>query len=547
MQRFAQLYETIQSTRSTRTKVAAMVEYFAEVPEADAAVAVFLLSGRRIKGMIKHAQLKDVVMQRTGLPDWLISASRQHVGDFAETVQLLTEGVSEQEVVAKPLHWYYEELSTWGSLMDIERTHQANKWLGELSGVPLMLVIKMLRGGLRVGVSERLVQQALAEWTRQPIEAIGQLMLGNWEPSVAFIQRLKRAGEFEAEMGPRPFCLAAPLEKTVETLGEVSDFQIEWKWDGIRAQLIHEPGKTQLWSRGEEYVTAQFPEVIQAAMQLPEPCILDGELLAWDVEAEQPRPFAALQRRLNLRKVSQAMLREVRIVFMVYDALQIGAEDVRKQPLEVRRTRMCSLLDGRATYIMKSELLTPHSWQAVAQLRQDALQNHAEGLMLKLKESAYTAGRKRGSWWKWKVDPLTVDCVLIGAELGSGRRATLYTDYTFAIRREGELVPIAKAYSGLTDAEIKTLDHWIRKHSIGKHGRMRTVEAQQVFELGFEGIARSKRHKSGMALRFPRILRWRDDKPVSEIDSVETLAVLLEEESEVESQPVSNEQLEFSI
>ncbi len=525
MKDFARLYDQIQSTRSTLEKVAAMQYYFANAPDEEAAVAIFLLSGRRIKRLITYTQLRDFVIQKSGLPGWLIHESHQHVGDFAETIQLLNPGVRSKGTRA--LSAYYKQLLDLQGASDYEKMLLVSEWFEQSSGLELMLLIKLLTGGMRVGVSEKLVAQAISEWTGQSVEAISQCLLGNWEPGPEFMDRLQTAESQLTQLSPRPFCLASPVpeDKPIENIGDASEFQIEWKWDGIRAQIIFDGNDALIWSRGEEYITEQFPEIALACKKLENPCILDGELIAWG--GDKPSSFSQLQKRLGRKKVSAANILEVPIAFIAYDLLQVSDEDCRPLALQERIRKLEALVGGIHPLLHVSKRHMLQSWQDVEALRAEAETQLAEGLMIKKLDSPYALGRKRGIWWKWKIDPKKIDVVMTGAELGHGRRANLFTDYTFSILHGEELLPIAKAYSGLTDDEIARLDSWIRKNTTGQYGNMRTVKPEQVFELAFEGIAESKRHKSGIALRFPRISRWRDDKTAKDIDTLETAKALL--------------------
>ena len=392
----------------------------------------------------------------------------------------------------------------------------------------LFVLNKLLTGGFRVGVSKLLVVRALAAVAGLPRATLSHRLMGTWRPDAAsFRALLAEQGGDDDRSRPYPFFLASPLEQAPAVLGERAAWLVEWKWDGIRGQLIRRRGEIFLWSRGEELITEGFPELIEAAARLPDGVVLDGEVLAW---AEQGvLPFAALQTRIGRERPSARVLAQAPAAFVAFDLLEEAGEDLRARPLAWRRARLEALLEGPCSRLRPSPLVAAGTWRELAALRAEARLRRVEGLMVKRLDSAYGTGRQRGAWWKWKVDPLTVDAVLVYAQAGSGRRANLFTDYTFAVWRGDELVPIAKAYSGLSDREILALDRWIRRHSVDRFGPVRQVRPEQVFELAFEGINPSPRHKSGLALRFPRILRWRTDKPAAAADRIEQVQALLPE------------------
>jgi DNA ligase-1 len=348
--------------------------------------------------------------------------------------------------------------------------------------------------------------------------------MGSWEPTAERFRRLLLEETGDADLSrPYPFFLAYALEGVVDDLGEPTTWQAEWKWDGIRAQLIRRGGSTYIWSRGEELVTERFPELAEAAALLPDGTVLDGEILPW--ASDGPLPFSQLQRRIGRKKLGPRILAEVPVVLVVYDLLESAGADVRALPLRERRAKLERLLGGGrfAGRFRLSPIVEASGWGDVRKAYGEAREQSSEGLMLKRLDAPYGVGRRKGPWWKWKVPPFTVDAVMIYAQAGHGRRASLYTDYTFAVWHEGELVPFAKAYSGLTDAEIRLLDSWIRRNTLERFGPVRAVVPEQVFELAFEGIQKSPRHRSGVAVRFPRIARWRTDKLAAEADSLETL------------------------
>jgi DNA ligase-1 len=529
VRRFARLFEELDQTTKTGAKVAAMVRYFADAPPADAAWAVHFLSGGRPKRLIGARRLADWAMKESDVPPWLFEESYHAVGDLAETIALLLPAAAVP--VDRPLHEWIEGvlLPLAGEAEDVQRRVVTRAWR-ELDGTERFVWNKLLTGGFRVGVSQSLVIRALAQASGIDEASVAHRLTGTWEPSAGAFERLLAPDTRDADISrPYPFFLAYALEGGPESLGEPAAWQVEWKWDGIRAQLIRRRGSTFLWSRGEESVAERFPELAEAAALLPDETVLDGEVLPW--MDDRPLPFAQLQRRIGRTSLGGKILAEVPVVLVVYDLLELGGEDLRARPLSERRARLEALLarvhaGGR---LRLSPTVEASRWADVHAGYARARELGAEGLMLKRRDAPYGVGRRRGSWWKWKVQPYTVDAVMVYAQAGHGRRASLHTDYTFAVWRDGELVPFAKAYSGLTDAEIRQLDAWIRRNTLEKFGPVRSVRAEQVFELAFEGIQASPRHKSGVAVRFPRILRWRTDKRPEDADTIETLRALMEQ------------------
>jgi DNA ligase-1 len=383
----------------------------------------------------------------------------------------------------------------------------------------------LLTGEFRVGVSHTLVVRALATAAGSEPTVIAARLMGDWSPTAEWFTTVTTTGRTEADASqPYPFHLASPLEGDPAALGDPSAWLVEWKWDGIRAQLIRRAGETWLWSRGEELITQRFPEIVAAATHLPDGTVLDGEVLAF--RDARPMPFSALQQRIGRQKQIAQVMRTVPVVFVTYDVLERDGRDIRQEPLHARRETLARLVAGDSVLRVSAEVAFS-TWDDLAQLRLQSRERGVEGFILKRRDSTYGVGRRKGAWWKWKIDPLTIDAVLMYAQPGNGRRASLLTDYTFGVWDEGRLVPVAKAYSGLSNAEIEEMDKWIRRHTIERHGPVRAVEPVQVFELGFEAIAPSTRHKSGIAVRFPRMLRRRTDKPAAEADTLETLRKLM--------------------
>lgn len=527
MNRFAALYDAIDASTGTLSKVAALTEYFASAPPADSAWTVAFLTGRRPKRLVRAPDLRKWAAEVAQIPDWLFEESYAQAGDLAETISLLVPDSRAQESTSFA-EWVEKRLLPLRSLdPELQRADLLRAW-SELSGTARFVYNKLLTGSFRVGVSDGLVVRALAASSGVDADVIAHRLMGQWEPSASWFESLVSATTSDADWSrPYPFFLAYALEAPPESLGARDAWQVEWKWDGIRAQVIKRRGREFLWSRGEDLLTGRFPEVEAAVSFLPDGTVLDGELLAW--QNGRPMPFSALQRRLNRKTVGKKLLAEVPVHLVVYDCLEADGVDVRIEPLHVRRAhveRIVSSLPSGAP-VTTSPLIVVDTWEQVAEARSLSRAEEAEGLMLKRLASAYGVGRRTGDWWKWKVAPLTVDAVLVYAQAGSGRRAGLFTDYTFAVWDGDVLVPFAKAYSGLTDAEIREVDRFVRAHTREKFGPVRTVEPKLVFELAFEGIQESSRHKSGIAVRFPRMARWRRDKPASEADSLETVRNLL--------------------
>jgi len=525
---FAALYRRLESSTGTSDKRAALADYFRNAPPADAAWALWFLAGNKLARIANSSELRDWIAERARLPPWLVESSYHHVGDLAETAALLLPDPPPALQVERPLRAWVEEV-LWpiaGAAPALRRAAVLAAW-AELPGTERLLFNKLITGALRVGVSTRMVQQALSDICGVEVARIAQRM-HEWKPDAQALAALLDPASGSEREAPYPFYLASPLESPAESLGDIGDWLLEWKWDGIRLQLLRR-SDVLLWSRGEERLDGRFPEIEAAAIALPPGTVLDGELLAWPDQpaSESPLAFTALQKRINRLKPGARLLAEVPVRVQAYDLLEAGGQDLRQRPLAERRARLLELLqqvgDPR---LMASPEVFATDWGDANQLRQSARERGVEGLMLKRRDSAYQAGRRRGDWWKWKLDPLTIDAVLVYAQPGSGRRSTLFTDYTFALWDGERLVPVAKAYSGLTDAEIARLDRWIRANTLEKFGPVRVVRPEHVFELGFEAVNASNRHKSGIAVRFPRILRWREDKRPPDADRLETLRAL---------------------
>jgi len=525
---FARLYAAVDETMRTNEKVQAMVEYFRTAEPADAAWAVHFLSGGRPKRLIPVRRLASWAMAEGDVPEWLFAECYDAVGDLAETMSLLLPDAT--STTDRPLHWWIAErlLPLAGKTEAEQRESVVQSWR-ELGGTERFIWNKLITGGFRVGVSQQLVVRALSRATGVDEGVIAHRLSGTWLPRAESFAALARAETADADVSrPYPFLLAYPLEDELEELGAPDEWQAEWKWDGIRAQVIRRDARTFIWTRGEELVTEKYPELAAAADFLPEGTVLDGEIMPW--KDGRALPFAQLQRRIGRKSLGGSILSDVPVVLIAYDLLELGGRDLRGEPLQQRRELLEEVLAAaRSTVFIPSPAVALPSWNGARTAYARARDECAEGLMLKRRDSAYGVGRRKGGWWKWKVQPFTVDAVMIYAQTGHGRRASLHTDYTFAVWDDGALVPFAKAYTGLTDEEIRELDRWIRANTLEKFGPVRHVKPVHVFELGFEGIQPSPRHKSGLAVRFPRILRWRTDKRPEDADTLATLRAFMTE------------------
>lgn len=529
MHAFATLYSALDETNKTNEKLALLRNYFEHAPLQDAVWVFYFLIGRRPRRVISGRKLAEWAAAEAGVPDWLFGESYDAVGDIAETITLLLpETEAESDL---PLHlWIEERLLPLQSMSEAEQQATVLQAWRESSRAQRFIWNKLITGEFRVGISQKLVLRAIADVSGIPVEVIAHRQMGQWEPTADFYRQLVHAETKDADRSrPYPFFLAYPLESDpAEALGDLLDWQVEWKWDGIRAQLIRRGGESFLWSRGEELVTDRYPEVVFAAENLPDGTVLDGELLPWNNNGVMP--FAELQKRIGRKTLGRKLLSDVPVILLCYDLLEFNGEDWRERPLHERRAQLETIVQTlQHPSLQLSALVQADSWPALHELRKESRQRKVEGFMLKRRTSPYRVGRQRGDWWKWKIDPYTIDAVLIYAQRGSGKRASLYTDYTFGVWDEQQtLVPFAKAYSGLTDEEIRQVDRFIRANTREKFGPVRTVTPELVFELGFEAIQKSNRHKSGIAVRFPRILRWRHDKKIEEADTLATIRGMVE-------------------
>jgi DNA ligase-1 len=539
MREFARLYADLDETTATNRKLEALQNYFEHASPENAAWAVYFLAGGKPRQTVPTRVLREAAIEYAGLDEWLFEECHAAVGDMAETIAHILPAPKRHSDVGLAV-WMEERIGPLRGADPATIREKLFEYWDELTWRERFLFVKLIGGGFRVGVSKLLVTRALAAIAAVDAKLIAQRLMG-WtdgrvKPTGAgFLQLIAAQSDDEHKLRggqPYPFFLAHQLAGDPAGLGPLSDWQVEWKYDGIRAQLVRRGGQNYLWSRGEDLITERFPEL--AALTLPEGTVVDGEVLIWTT-GDAPAPFADLQKRIGRKTLSSKLLAELPAVLLAYDLLELDGVDLRGLPQHERRALLETLVTGVARpQLHISPLVTADTWDDLASLRDESRARGVEGMMLKARNAQYGVGRTKdvGTWWKWKIDPYAVDAVLIYAQPGSGRRASLYTDYTFAVwDGEGEgrkLVPFAKAYSGLTDAEIRQVDATIRRTTVEKFGPVRSVKPTMVFELGFEGIALSPRHKAGIAVRFPRILRRRDDKPVEEADTLDTLKGLLE-------------------
>ena len=527
MKLFTRLIQQLELSNKVNDKTDALIAYFNEADSKNKVWVIALFTGKKPRRPIKAALLKYWALELTGLPEWLFSECHSNVGDLSETIALLLP--PPQQTANLPLWQWIENLQDMeGKSDEAKKQFVINAW-DSLDIQERFIFNKLISGNFRIGVSDKMLVNALAKQSGQAASSIMHSIMGKWDPySITFDGLINSPHVNTDSSRPYPFCLAYALDTAPKNLGETTEWQAEWKWDGIRGQVIKRNGELFIWSRGEELVTPQFPELHFLQAYLPDGVVLDGEILA--VKDKQVLPFSTLQQRLNRKVINKKQLEEAPIGFYVYDMPEFGGIDLREQPLSYRRKTVEAIvaaLPGGAP-VQLSPIITFNTWDELAVLREGARALNSEGIMLKKLDSPYHSGRKRGDWWKWKINPYTVDAVMIYAQKGSGRRANFFTDYTFAVRDGENLVTIAKAYSGLTDLEIKEVNSFVTKNSIEKFGPVRTVKPELVFEIAFEGIAASKRHKAGLALRFPRILRWRKDKAAAEINTLEDLRQLLQ-------------------
>ena len=526
MKKFASLFHDLDGMTKTNDRLDRLVHYFKSADPEDSIWVCWFLSGNRIKGAIKTGELRAFVSEKVNLPIWLIEECHDRVGDLAETISLLAgsmgsaESLSLNQTIRKFL------LPLRGMDSDDRKELLFKVW-DHLAMEEMLPFHKLLTGGFRMGVSKGNLCKALARVGGVEPAVIAQRLAGSWTCDDLSMEDLLNPADNHHENinRPYPFCLASPLQEKPDTLGQLADWQVEWKWDGIRAQLLTTGGGSgMLWSRGEESIEESFPEILECIPHLPPGVCLDGEILAWGMEGL--RSFSRLQKRLGRKQPGPSVQKKEPVRFQAYDLLRIDGDDLRAQPMSERRKQLEKLIQSLPNYLPLgiSPLVHEKDWASLENRRKESRERGVEGFMLKRMDSKYESGRVKGSWYKWKVDPYVADMVVVSAQLGHGKRANLYSDYSLAVWNEnGELVTVAKAYSGLSNEEIEKVDRFVRKNIIGKFGPVRGVKPELVLEIAFEGAQASGRHKSGVALRFPRINRWRKDKKIEEADTLETI------------------------
>jgi DNA ligase-1 len=527
MRLFAELVETLGTSTKTNEKLDALSEYFSSANDKDKVWVIAIFSGRRPKRAVNTTQLWTWCNELTKLPGWLFEECYHSVGDLAETIALLLPESNAAEA-SHPLHYYLE------TLIHIEKEEESvrkefitNSWMS-MTGAERFVFNKLITGNFRIGVSQKTMVNALSKTIKLDASVIAHRISGKWDPvSTNFSDLLSEQAVAVDHSKPYPFYLAYAVEDDVHSLGEPNEWQAEWKWDGIRGQIIKRNNELFVWSRGEELMTEKFPEYHLLKDHLPNGVAMDGEIIP-SVNG-RPLPFSLLQTRIGRKNITKKQLTEAPISFFAYDLLEYEGRDIRETLLAERRTLLEKIVrEINHPSLLISPVVSFTTWDELTNLRTHSRSMGSEGIMLKRKNSSYQVGRKRGDWWKWKIDPLVIDAVMIYAQKGHGRRSSLYTDYTFAVRDGDKLVPFTKAYSGLTDKEFAQVDSFVKRNSLEKFGPVRTVKPELVFEIAFEGIAASNRHKSGVALRFPRINRWRKDKPADEINTLDDLKKMLE-------------------
>ena len=526
MKRFATLFTALDQTTKTNAKVAALSAYFRDAPDDDRLWTIALLSGRRPKRGVNTTLLREWAAAKADIPLWLFEESYPIVGDLSETIALVlppAENTSDKTLT----EWLHIVRDLAQAPVEDKRRVVLDAW-NSLPPIERFLFNKLITGGLRIGVSQKLMTRALAQATEIEEATLAHRIMGDWTPATTTFHDLILSENPEADASkPYPFYLAYQLEN-MEQLGDPQDWRAEFKWDGIRGQLVIRQGQHYLWSRGEELITDRFPEFAQAPDFIPGGTVIDGEILAW--KDGVPMSFNALQKRIGRKTVPKKLLNEAPVILYAYDLLEWQGQDIRARPLAERRALLGALTEALPEHspIKLSAAVPFDTWEDLAATRATSRDNQAEGIMLKRAASPYLSGRKKGDWWKWKVDPLTIDAVMIYAQAGHGRRANLFTDFTFAVWNGPDLVPFTKAYSGLTDAEFRKITAWVRKNTLQRFGPVRQVTPHHLFEIAFEGIQASPRHKSGVALRFPRMSRWRHDKPKEDANTLDDLKQMLE-------------------
>jgi DNA ligase-1 len=526
LKRFTELIQQLETSNKTNDKIAALVDYFSNADEHDLPYVIAMFTGKKPRRPVSTALVKEWAIEQSGIPPWLFAESYHSVGDLSETIALVLPP-PEFETDRK-LHEWITDLAKLNGQSDTAKKEFILKAWNSLDTPQRFIFNKLISGNFRIGVSNKTLVNALAKQSGTDSNKIMHSIMGKWTPESITYQELIEGAHVNTDNSwPYPFCLAYALEVEPEALGPENGWQAEWKWDGIRGQIVKRNGELFIWSRGEELVTDQFPELHFLKDVLEDGTVLDGEILS--VKDGNVQVFSILQQRLNRKTINKSQLNDAPVGFFTYDILENKGQDLRSETMAARRRTLEQVVHdlGEQQTVLISPVVSFSSWEELATIRQEARSRNSEGIMLKRLDSPYHSGRKKGDWWKWKINPYTVDTVMIYAQKGSGRRANFYTDYTFAVRDGEQLITVAKAYSGLTDQEIKQVDSFVKKNSVEKFGPVRTVKPELVFEIAFEGIAESKRHKAGLALRFPRIARWRKDKKADEINTLEDLRQLL--------------------
>lgn len=532
MQQFAQLVNMLGTSTKTNDKLDALQAYFNTASDKDKVWVIAIFSGRRPKRLVNSTILRNWCMEIANIRPWLFEECYHTVGDLAETITLLLPEPT-QLLQKHSLSYYLETFIALEKASEEDKKKFVTDSWKQMNSYERFVFNKLITGGFRIGVSQKMMVNALARTMQYSPSAIALYISGNWNPSTTDFNDLLNENKKETDYSkPYPFYLAHAIENDLKDLKNTEEWQVEWKWDGIRGQIIKRNGDLFVWSRGEELITEKFPEYFPLQQYLPDGLVLDGEIVSLSTPSAnhifKPLPFAVLQTRIGRKNISKKQLTEAPAGFIVYDVIEYNYKDYRNKPLSERRNILEKIMAAiQLPFIHISPLISFTSWKELRGIREYAREIGSEGIMLKRKSSTYEVGRKRGDWWKWKIDPFTIDAVMIYAQKGHGRRSNLYTDYTFAVRDGDKLVAFAKAYSGLTDKEFTQVDAFVKRNAIEKFGPVRTVKPELVFEIAFEGIAASNRHKSGVALRFPRIVRWRKDKTVNDINTLNDLKQLL--------------------
>ena len=549
MKRFAELIMKLATTTKTNAKLEAIRAYFSEANSEDKIWVIALFTGRRPKRSVNSALLRASCMQAANIDPWLFEECYHTVGDLAETISLLIpeSDIDTKDVVEYSLSHYMNLLRNIGKEDDDVKALFVSEAWTQMNRSEIFVFNKLMTGGFRIGVSQKLMVNAIAKTTDVSPSIIAHRIMGDWNPAtISFDELMSTEHSAADDSKPYPFYLAYAIENEVSELGNEDEWQAEWKWDGIRGQIIKRNDELFVWSRGEELMTDKFPEYKILQELLPNGTAIDGEIISLATPSEEgnfaPLPFSALQTRIGRKNITSKQLKEAPVGFIAYDIIEENGKDIRMMSMLERRKKLEEIINKiNVPFLHLSPIINFNNWEELINVRKQSRDKGSEGIMLKRKNSEYKDGRKRGDWWKWKIDPLTIDAVMIYAQKGSGRRSNLYTDYTFAVKDGDNLVTFAKAYSGLTDKEFAQVDNFVKRNSIEKFGPVRTVKPELVFELAFEGIAESKRHKSGVALRFPRMSRWRKDKKPEDINTLDDLKMMLKIFNEQYNSSVQND------